>query len=195
MEQEMSIWKRKTYRIVMGSIFPVVYLATGRNLVPMIIGIFFLILLAAMEYVRWKHPVGWEYLLRKGKGMFKRQSGMLTGDTYFMLAVVLILVLFHKEIAVAALFFLVFGDAGSGVIGTRYGRTKIFHGKTLEGLAGGLLFNFAIALLIIPFLNVPLLLLMAGAVAASFVEVLPLRIDDNITVGLSSALVMYLLSV
>ncbi len=190
----MSIWKRKTYRIVMGLIFPVIYLATGRNLIPMTIGTFFLVLLTAMEYVRWRYPGGWEYLLRKGKGIFKRQSGILTGDTYFMLAVVLILMLFPKEISVAALFFLVFGDAGSGIIGTRYGRTKIFCGKTLEGLVGGLFFNSAVALLILPFLNVPFLLLMTGAVTASFVEVLPLGLDDNLTVGFSSALIMFFCS-
>jgi len=118
---------------------------------------------------------------------------MLTGDTCFMLAVLLILVFFRKEIAVAAMFFLVFGDAGSGIIGTRYGRTKIFHGKTVEGLAGGLLFNVVIGVIIFPVLDVPFLLLTGGAVTASLVEILPLPVDDNLSVGLSSALVMQLL--
>ncbi len=180
--------------MVMGSIFPVAYLAAGNRGFPLAISFFFLLLLTLLEYERWRHPGVWQYILNKSRGIFKNRPGMLTGDTCFMLAVLLILVFFRKEIAVAAMFFLVFGDAGSGIIGTRYGRTKIFHGKTVEGLAGGLLFNAVIAVIIFPLLNVPFLLLMAGAVTASLVEILPLPVDDNLSVGLSSALVMLLCS-
>jgi len=193
--QKMIIWKRKLYRIVVGSIFPAAYLITGRPAVPLMLTAFFLALLSALEYERRRNPKVWEYLLGKAGGVFKKQPGKLTGDTYFILAVFLILMVFSKDIAIAALFFLVFGDAGSAVIGTRYGRTAIFRGKTIEGLAGGILFNLIIALIILPALDISVLLLLAGAITASVMEVLPLfNIDDNLTVGLSSALVMFLLS-
>ncbi|MCM8830001.1 MAG: hypothetical protein NC824_03265, partial [Candidatus Omnitrophica bacterium] len=120
----MKIGKRKLYRIVMGSLFPVLYLITGRVFFPLMLTTFFLTLLLAMEYERWRHPVVWEYITGKGKGIFREKSGKLTGDTYFILAVFIIL-FFPKDISIATLFFLVFGDAGSGIIGTRYGRTEI----------------------------------------------------------------------
>ncbi|HOL21508.1 MAG TPA: hypothetical protein PLQ41_01470 [bacterium] len=190
----MKIGKRKLYRIIMGSIFPVVYLITGRSFIPIVLATFFLTLLLAMEYERWKYPAVWEYIIGKGKGIFREKTGKLTGDTYFILAVFIIL-FFPEDISIATLFFLVFGDAGSGIIGTRYGKREIFEGKTLEGLAGGLLFNLIIGLIIYPFLNIPLLLLITGAIVASIVEVLPLKVNDNLSVGIITALVMVLLSI
>lgn len=189
----VGILKRKAYRIVMGLIFPVAYILTGNRNLPLAIAFFFLLLLLLLEYERWRHPGVWKYLLNRSKGIFKKQQGILTGDSYFMISVLLILVFFQKEVAASALLFLVFGDAGSGIIGTRYGRTKIFSGKTLEGLAGGCLFNIIVALVVFYILDVPLLPLAGGALTASFMEVLPLGIDDNLTVGLFSALVMKLL--
>jgi dolichol kinase len=191
----MTVWKRKVYRMTIGSIFPVSYLVTGKTFLPVMLAVFFLTLLVALEYERWKNPNIWKYLLNKAGKIFREKPGKITGDTYFMFAVFLILVFFQKPIAVVALFFLVFGDAGSGIIGARYGRTEIFLGKTVEGLAGGLLFNIIIAVVILPFVELPFLLLLTGAVTASVVEILPLRIDDNLTVGLSSAAVMFFLLV
>ncbi|MCX8083145.1 MAG: hypothetical protein N3D17_07150 [bacterium] len=188
----MKIGKRKIYRVIMGSLFPVLYLITDRIFLPLLLATFFLTLLLAMEYERWRHPAVWDYITGKGKGIFREQSGKLTGDTYFMLAVFIIL-FFQKDISIAALFFLVFGDAGSGIIGTKYGKKQIFPGKTLEGLAGGLLFNLIIGLIIYPFLNISLPLLIIGAFISSIVEVLPLKINDNLSVGIITALVMLII--
>ena len=186
----MKIGKRKLYRVIMGSIFPVVYLITGRPFFPLMLASFFLTLLFAMEYERWRYPAVWEYITGKGKGIFREKTGKLTGDTYFMLAVFIILLFFPKDISIATLFFLVFGDAGSGIIGTRYGKREIFKGKTLEGFLGGLLFNLIIGLIVYPFLNISLLLLIAGALVASIVEILPLKVNDNLSVGIITATVM-----
>ena len=188
------MWKRKVYRIAVGSIFPVAYLVTGRPHIPLMIASFFLALLLALEYERWRNPKVWEYLLGKAGGIFKRKPGRLTGDTCFIIAVFFLL-FFPRSISVAALLFLVFGDAGSGLVGTRFGRTRIFPGKTLEGFGGGLLFNLIAALIVFPLLDVRFCLLAAGALTASVVEMLPLKIDDNLTVGFSSAAVMLLLSI
>jgi len=185
----MKIGKRKLYRVIMGSIFPVVYLITGKSFFPLMLATFFLALLVAMEYERWKYPAVWEYITGKGKGIFREKTGKLTGDTYFMLAVFIIL-FFPKDISIATLFFLVFGDAGSGIIGTRYGKREIFKGKTLEGFLGGFLFNLIIGFIIYPFLNISLLLLITGALVASTVEILPLKVNDNLSVGIITATVM-----
>ncbi|MBN1445958.1 MAG: hypothetical protein JW957_07630 [Candidatus Omnitrophica bacterium] len=189
----MIMWKRKAYRIVMGSIFPAAYLITGRPHASLMIASFFLALLLSLEYERRRNPKVWDYILGKAGGFFKRKPGMLTGDTYFIIAVFLLL-FFPESISIAALFFLVFGDAGSGLIGTRFGRTQILPGKTLEGFAGGFLFNLAVALILFPILVAPFFVLLAGVLTASVVEILPLKIDDNLTVGISSAAVMLLLS-
>ncbi len=189
----MIMWKRKVYRIVAGSIFPAAYLITGRPHVSLMLASFFLALLLSLEYERRRNPKIWDYILSKAGGFFKKQSGRLTGDTCFIISV-FILLFFPKSISVAALFFLIFGDAGSGLIGARFGRMQIMPGKTLEGFAGGFLFNFIVALFLLPVLGIPFFLLLAGALAASVVEILPLKIDDNLTAGLSSAAAMLMLS-
>ncbi|MFN4226554.1 MAG: diacylglycerol/polyprenol kinase family protein [Candidatus Ratteibacteria bacterium] len=189
----MVIWKRKIYRILMGSIAPLLYLLTNSLFFPLIISTFFLTLLLALEYERWKNPNVWDYILKKYGRIFKTPPGRLTGDTYFILATFIVLIFFTKEIAVPSLFFLVFGDAGSGIIGSKYGKTKILSGKSLEGFIGGIFFNLVITFLIYKFIDLPFYILLFGILISSIVEILPLKIDDNLTVGLITPLFMAIL--
>ncbi|HOK57196.1 MAG TPA: phosphatidate cytidylyltransferase [bacterium] len=182
------------YRIFMGSIIPSVYLFTNSLFFSLIICSFFLTLLFSLEFERWKNPGVWDYVLRKYGRIFKTPPGKLTGDTYFMLATFIILLFFKKDIAISSLFFLIFGDAGSGILGSKYGKTKIFPGKTLEGFIGGIIFNLIIAFFLHNFLNLPFYILLSGVLISSIVEILPLKIDDNLTVGIITAFFMNILN-
>lgn len=190
----MIIWRRKIYRIFMGSIVPFVYLMTNSIFFPLIICSFFLTLLFALEFERWKNPGVWDYMLKKYGKIFKTPPGKLTGDTYFMLSTFIILLFFNSAISISSLFFLVFGDAGSGIIGSKYGKTRIFPGKSLEGFIGGLIFNFFISIIIFKFIELPFYILISGVLISSIIEILPLRIDDNLTVGIITPLCMDLLN-
>lgn len=190
----MVMWKRKIYRIFMGSIVPLFYLILNSVFFPLIISSFFLTLLLSLEYERWKNPNVWDYVMRKYGRIFKTPPGKLTGDTYFMISTFLILVFFKREIAIPTLFFLTFEDAGSGIIGSKFGKTKIFPGKSVEGFIGGFFFNLLILLLIFKFIDLPFYVLISGALISSIVELLPLKMDDNLTVGIITAISMYLLN-
>lgn len=190
----MVIWKRKLYRIFMGSIVPLIYLFTSSYFFPLIISSFFLTLLLSLEFERWRNPSVWDYILKKYGMIFKTPPGKLTGDTYFMISSFIAIVFFPKEIAIPSLFFLVFGDAGSGIIGSKYGRIKIFPGKSFEGFLGGIIFNLIIGILIWKIINLPLYILIFGVLIASIMELLPLKIDDNLTVGISTSIGMFLLT-
>ncbi|MCB9596798.1 MAG: hypothetical protein H6719_29010 [Sandaracinaceae bacterium] len=85
-----------------------------------------------------------------------------------------------------------FGDPIAALVGRRFGRIKLVHGRTLEGtlaffVAGGLI-AFGAAWLFAPAVAWPRLLAMAGAGAAagSLAELLSLRIDDNLSVALAA---------
>jgi len=188
----MVIWKRKLYRIFMGSIVPFFYLITKSVFFPLIICTFFLTLLLSLEYERWKNPGIWDYILKKYGRIFKTPPGKLTGDTYFMIATFIILIFFIKDIAIPSIFFLVFCDAGSGIIGSKFGKIKIFPGKSLEGFLGGVIFNSFISLIIFKFIELPIYILLIGTFTSSIIEILPLKMDDNLTVGLLTAVVMEL---
>ncbi|MCM8769429.1 MAG: hypothetical protein NC911_07170 [Candidatus Omnitrophica bacterium] len=185
----MVIWKRKVYRVVIGSIFPGVYLITGSIFWPLLLVSFFLTLVLAMEYERWSHPQVWSYLLNRFS-VFKKASQSLTGDTFFILACFFLVLFFPAEIAIAGLLFLTYGDAASALIGTYWGSTAIFPGKSLEGFLGSLAINTVLAGLIMGVLPVAPITLVSGALVASVVESLPLKMDDNLSVGLISSVIM-----
>jgi len=109
------------------------------------------------------------------------------GSTYFLIGSFLGILLFEKRVAVVSLLFLAFADPLAAMVGTRWGRLQILGGKTLEG---GLAFFLSSLLLALPLLDLPRALL--GALSASIVELLPLGIDDNLTIPLLSGLVLSL---
>ena len=85
-----------------------------------------------------------------------------------------------------------FGDPVAAMIGRKFGRVKLMHGRTLEGslgffVAGGLA-AFGAAVVFAPAVSWPLLLVMSfsGALAGATAEVLSLRIDDNLSVAITA---------
>jgi glycerol-3-phosphate acyltransferase PlsY len=138
----------------------------------------------------------------RGVGRFFREffGGMireheqfnLLGSTYLLIAALLAVEIFPRPIAAAALGFTVLGDAVAAVVGKAWGRTRVFH-KSLEGTAGGL----APCLLWAAFLSargdLPWEVSLAGALAASLVELLPIPLDDNLGMTLISGYLMKLL--
>lgn len=177
----------------MGSLVPFIYLLTKSLFFPLFLTSLFLTLLLCLEYERWKNPGVWDYMLKKYGKIFKTPPGKLTGDTYFMISTFIILLIFKMEISIISLFFLVFGDAGSGIIGSKFGKIKIFPGKTFEGFLGGFIFNLLIGILISHFLSVSFYLILLGSLISATVEILPLKIDDNLSVGLVTATSMQIL--
>lgn len=176
----------------MGSIIPVSYILTENVFLPLAITTFFLTLLGALEYERWKNPSVWKWMVDRYGGVFKKRPGKLTGDTYFMISNFIVLLFFPFDIAVYSLFFLTFEDAGSGIIGKKFGKIEIFKGKTLEGFVGGILFNLFIGLILFTFIKIPVVVFFTGIFVSSFVEILPVPVDDNLSVGITTPLIMYI---
>ncbi|MCL4378096.1 MAG: hypothetical protein M1409_06925 [Actinobacteria bacterium] len=189
----MVIEKRKAYRIVFGGIAPTVCLLTSSKYFPLVIASFFLTLLLALEFERFKNPSVWSWLLSHLGNFFKTAPGVLTGDTFFMLATFLSLLYFPFPIAVASLYFLVFGDAASGVVGTRWGKIPLLPHKTLEGLFAEIFMNMVVAFLLYLRFHLSFYILAAGVLTGAVLEVVSIKVDDNITVGLVPGIIMTLL--
>ncbi|HOC02631.1 MAG TPA: hypothetical protein PKK91_04055 [bacterium] len=186
----MILWKRKLYRILMGGIAPVVYLLTSDPLAPACICAFFLFWLLLMEFERYLHPGFWAWLLKHSPGIFKTRPGVLTGDTNFMIASFLSILYFPYPVAVSNLLFLTFGDAASAMVGSKYGRFHIFPGKSVEGMIGGIIINTMIALILAFYFSISFEILFIGVLVGSILEVLPLKVDDNLTVGIIPGILM-----
>ena len=116
----------------------------------------------------------------------------LTGTTYLLVAALFVFAFFEKEIAAISLLFLSVGDLVAVVIGERYGRIRIFN-KSVEGSIACFLSCSAIGIIFyfLRFVD-SFIVILAGAAAATSVELLPVQVNDNLTVPIASAIMMFL---
>jgi dolichol kinase len=133
-------------------------------------------------------------LERMGTLIRPGEASTLTGSPAYVVGAALTLFLFDLPVATAAVLFLAFGDVAATLVGERWGRTK-FRGKSAEGTAAfvvaGLIAGAAPHLFGI---GVAIPILAAGVVTAAVVEVMmPLGLNDNLSIPLSAAAVMTLL--
>ncbi|MEO0050898.1 MAG: hypothetical protein ABIK42_07125, partial [candidate division WOR-3 bacterium] len=79
----------------------------------------------------------------------------------------------------------------AAIVGLSLGKIRVFR-KTLEGTVAGLLSCLGIAYFvsILPGIDMPLVVGIIGAVAASVVETLPFEINDNVVIPMFSGTVM-----
>jgi len=114
-----------------------------------------------------------------------RESAMIP----YVIAVLLTILSVPKRAALVGIYTLAVADPLAAVIGIRYGRRRIAHNRTLEGSLVFLAVTLAIAVLVLGWGTDAATLTVAGAagtigLAAAICEVLPLRIDDNLTIPL-----------
>jgi dolichol kinase len=119
------------------------------------------------------------------------KKGDFTGATYILVTICLVIGLFSKPVAVAAIAFIQVGDSAAALIGRKFGRFRI-HGKTIEG---SLAFFAASVLIVLLIRELPLAVGVTGAAVAAVTEAVSFGIDDNATVPLASGLVMHVMSI
>jgi glycerol-3-phosphate acyltransferase PlsY len=118
-----------------------------------------------------------------------------TGSTYMLVASLIAFLAFDQKVAVTALLFLSIGDPVAALVG---GRTP---GPRWVGKSpGGTIAFIGASLLIVVVLVSSGAIqyhwgLLIGALVAGLVELIPIPLDDNLTVPLISGAVMHLLMV
>jgi dolichol kinase len=127
-----------------------------------------------------------------GEMIREHEAFSLLGSTYLLIAGLLAIEMFPRPVAGAALGFTVLGDSFAALVGKAWGRHRFFN-KTLEGALGGLAACTAWAAFLASAGWLPWHVALAGALAASLVEVLPIPLDDNLGITLVSGYTMKLL--
>ena len=118
----------------------------------------------------------------------------MTGTVPYLLGVGLSLLFYRVEIATAAICFLAFGDVAATTVGERFGKTKISGAKSLEGtLAFFIAASSSGFLLALANIHLMSGIILAGALAAAVVELLPLPLNDNLIIPLASGGMMELI--
>ena len=118
-----------------------------------------------------------DFLARAGNPHFIGVPDFIHGDHAFL----------DRDIAIAALAFLVLGDAAAAIIGKRFG-SPTYWGKSPQGS----LACFAVCMAV----GWPILgdwhMALVGSVVATVAEALPVPMDDNMRVPIFSGLAMEL---
>ena len=121
----------------------------------------------------------------------KEKKGDLTGATWVFAGALFTILLVPDPFNILSLLFLSFGDTFAAIIGTKLPYIKIGR-KTLSGSIAGFFSCIIIGLVIdIPINNEIIIL---GAFMAMFIEVLPLPVNDNVSIPIFSGLSMYYFS-
>jgi len=168
-------------------IVPVAYGLTSEKTVILFLVPFFLALLL-VDLLRHFHP-GMASLFHKyffGRVLREEEKPSFMGATYFIFSTILTILLFPKSIAIASILILIVSDTAAALIGKGIGRIKIF-GKTLEGSMAFLITSLAIVW-IYPHLD-----RFAGSLAAlgaTGIEILPIRVNDNLSIPLVAGTIM-----
>lgn len=181
--------RRKSIHLL-GLVVPILYFFTSWDLA--IIGVGGLVTLAlAAELLKGLVPTFRAIFLRVFSPILRSQErrGGLTGATYFLIGSFLCILLFDKTLAIVCLCFLTLGDLCAALIGKQWGRIKLFSRKSLEGSLACFVVCTAAALLI----GLHPVVAITGAIVATVIELLPIGVDDNVTIPLISGLAMHLL--
>ena len=190
-----STVKRGLFHILGGLSVPIAALFLPRMVLLIALGVATLIFLA-FEFLRLRASgINRWFFLHFRSLLRETEVSRLTGTSYMLIASLVAFLAFERDIAVLALSFLAVGDAMATIVGKQIGRTR-FLGKTVEGdlacfiscVATGFVFYHA-------GLDIRLLTILVGSLAATFVEAMPLPINDNLTMPISAGVVMTLMPI
>ena len=178
-----------------GSTIPLLGLFFSRELMMILVGALAALALI-LELARFTFPTLNRLLVRWFSPLLKDvEEGRVTGATYLILAALLAFILFDKYIAVTALFLLSLGDPMAALVGSRAGGLRLF-GKSPQGSAAFVVVGLGVTGVLS--MTGPLTFqwaLTVGVIIAAIVELLPLPLDDNVTVPLIGGGAMTLLGV
>lgn len=149
-----------------------------------------------LDIVRLKSP-RLNGLILKAFGTLMRREELqsVSGNSFYILGLLVLVYFFPKPIVLLSALFLAVGDPVAAVVGTHWGRIRITSRKTLEGAAANFVttalisVSFALGYLSLGLPQALGLGLLGGAVS-TVVELIPSPIDDNFTIPVGSAILL-----
>ena len=184
---------RRVFHIIAGSLIP-----AGGLILP---HAYFTPALAALavlgvvlELVRFRSTRINSQLLVLFSSLLKAtEDRKVTGATFMLIAGLIAFLAFDKHVAAAAMLFLSLGDPIAALVGTRLPGPRVF-GKSPGGTLAFVIVALAVCAGLVWTGASPFGWgLVAGAATAAIVEILPIPLDDNLTIPLASGAVIHLL--
>lgn len=185
---------RKFYHLAGGLGLLSLYYLLGRDRALLVYATLFVIVLA-LDLMRLKIPAVNRFIFTKFRSFIRtNEEHKLTGTAPYILGIGSTLYLYRTDLATLAICFLAFGDVAATTIGERCGKTKIGN-KSLEGSIAFVVAAVSAGFLLsLAGISVMYGLVLAGAIIAAGVELLPLPVNDNLVIPLVSGGAMSLLA-
>ncbi len=122
----------------------------------------------------------------------EKNNNNLTGASYYLIGCLIIILFFkNQNIIMASLLIMSIADSFAAIIGIKYGNTKIYNNKSLEGSFVFFVISFIILNIFISSLSVFEFIVIS--VLVTLVELFSYhRINDNITIPISCSLLIKL---
>lgn len=183
---------RKLFHLL-SLVYLALFLLLGRVIIIRLLG-GWIVVVGAVEFLRLRRPALNRWIFKYFRGIQrKEEERRISGVFWTSLGCWLTVFFFGNApmIVCSAFFYLAFGDAAAAIVGRSLGRVRFTIGgrsKSMEGslacLAACLASGWAVGL--------PIPAVIAGAAAATVVELLPVPLDDNLWLPLVSAAVLSL---
>ena len=163
------------------------YPSTRLIVISLLVALF---VFGAVDILRFTTKFGkrifWKYLYFLTS---KKEARGPNASLYYVLSLIIVVTVFSPRIAMGAIICLAIGDAVANIVGKIVGRYRV-KGKSIEGAIANFLVCFFILIFIVP----STMIAFAGALAGSAIELLPVPVDDNISIPLFSGFVMTVVS-
>ena len=187
-----KFWRR-LWHLAGDLLFPILAFFIPKGVLLITIGAVTSVFIA-WEIARFVSPSINQWTTAHLKIILKREEQFQpTGTTLLLLASLIVFLSFEKYIAITALLFVAIGDPVASLVGEKYGKHELSLQKTLEGSLACLIVCFLIGMLITRLSHTMSLPVVSyGAICATFIEALPIPLDDNFPMPLLSACMMAL---
>jgi dolichol kinase len=181
--------KRKIIHLSCALLPLMYYFFLNREQILVICSIICILFLIA-EFLRFKNKYSNQLFERIFFPLLREEEKQvhITGATYLFISATVTFFIFKKEIAVPAVLILTVADSFAAIVGKMTDSSKFFH-KSLAGSATFFIISLVILYLFLPELGW-LLLLVASSV--TILEALPIPVNDNIIITLSTGILLYL---
>lgn len=156
-------------------------------------------LLYVMEQVRISYPKFANKFLPMTRFVMRAEEQLKESAMVpYVFAVLLTIITFPKPIALVAIYTLAIADPLSAIVGISFGKTKIVEHKSVEGSLAFLVSTFLISLGLFSLTLggvgvVPITISLLLALLTSAFEMIPLKLDDNLTIPLFTAMTSWVL--
>lgn len=191
-------WARKLWH--MGGVLFIAFCYSQVSQATAVIGLAIVwLLFVPPDIIRQKNPQVNDFLVRYFRPLMRQHEfKKLSGTTYLLTGVLIVVLLFPRDIVLLTMLYLALADPLASLIGIKYGKDKLFGHKSLQGTLAAYV---VCALLTFSFLQTHGILLdrimivtLLGGLIGCLAELIPIgNIDDNFTLPLVSATSLYAL--